>query len=54
MRRRRWDGLHLRQAPDVELSVIRVESQLERETLPAPLWLGYHGPPVASVVELWQ
>jgi len=31
---RRWDGLHLRQAPDAALSVIRVESHLERASLP--------------------
>jgi hypothetical protein len=54
VRLQRWDGLHLREAAAVALSVVRVASHLERARPPAPVWLGYQGPPQPSPLTQWQ
>jgi len=45
VRLRRWDAKHARQDANTAISVILVETHLERETPSAPFWLGYQPPP---------
>lgn len=44
----------MRQAMEAELSVIRVESHLERDQPPAAVWLGYQGPPAQGLAAQWR
>jgi hypothetical protein len=41
VRLRRWNSLHAKQEATVHFDVILAEVHLERDKLPAPLWLGY-------------
>ena len=59
VRIRRWDDLHARQDAKTVFSVLLVETHLERESPPRPLWLAYqppsHQPPEEQpVVRLWR
>jgi hypothetical protein len=59
VRLRRWDGLHARQDVKTVFSVLLVETHLERESPPRPLWLAYQPPShqqpeEQSVVRLWR
>ena len=44
----------MRAAPETTFTVILVESHLERNMPPAPLWLAYQGPPEPSLVAQWR
>jgi hypothetical protein len=53
-----WDYLHARQDASTTVSVILVETHLEREKPNRPFWLGYQPPPGQeladqSLVDLW-
>jgi len=59
VRLRRWDSLHARQDAKTVFSVLLVETHLERESPPRPLWLAYQPPcheqPEARPVDrLWR
>jgi hypothetical protein len=59
VRLRRWDGLHARQDAKTVFSVLLVETHLERESPPRPLWLAYQPPfhqrpEEQPVVRLWR
>ncbi len=59
VRLRRWDGLHARQDAKTVFSVLLVETHLERESPPRPLWLAYlppshQQPKEQPVVRLWH
>jgi hypothetical protein len=45
VRLRRWNAKHARQDADTLLSVILVETHLERDKPSDPFWLGYQSPP---------
>lgn len=59
VRLRRWDHLHARQDVKTSISVILVETHLEREKPLEPFWLGYQAPPDQQpgdqrVDDLWR
>ena len=55
VRLRRWDHLHDKQDAQTTLSVICAEVHCQRETPPAPLWLGYKpGHTDFPVREVWS
>jgi hypothetical protein len=59
VRIRRWDGLHARQDANTVFSVLLVETHLERESPPRPLWLAHlppshEQPEERPAVRLWR
>jgi hypothetical protein len=53
VRLRGWHDLHMKQAADTPFTAIHVQTHLEREKPPQPIWLGYQGPQGYSVKEAW-
>ena len=59
VRLRRWDKKHPRQDAETVLSIILVETHLERDKPSAPFWLAYQPPPHQepgdqTLVDLWH
>jgi hypothetical protein len=51
---RYWTQLHAREDADTPFAVLRVQTHLERETLPDPEWLGWQGPNDYAADRLWS
>jgi hypothetical protein len=49
-----WSNLHALEDADTPLTVIRIQTHLEREKPSAPIWLGWQGPDPYPADRLWR